>query len=257
MKDGFKFWRKSVKRCQKMLKKNENHGQTTKYSIQDLSSMIGIERKECEILIIYEDCLVVASNYSNYKVGLLNFANPKTPGLDCRTRTQEEYLLHSTSLPLNLIDFSNNDFDLLLESHSGKSELYPLSSDHVIYSKDVTVFSVLDDQPVDKFKIDIITSAAIKYPKIKDDQYLNKNDELEMKKIIKLIFLSAIRNNVEVLILGAFGCGNFGCPVKGTVEIFRKYIDKYSRYFCKIIFPIINDDFGRKNYQKFVDAFRK
>ena len=64
------------------------------------------------------------------------------------------------------------------------------------------------------------------------------------------IFKSAIDNNVETLILGAFGCGAFRNPPELVAEVYKIASLKYRKYFKNIFFSV--RDKGELDYNKVV-----
>ena len=60
----------------------------------------------------------------------------------------------------------------------------------------------------------------------------------------------AAENQVDTLILGAFGCGVFGQDAEDVCRIFVKYLTSSHRCFKKVIFAIPNDVHS-ENYDKF------
>ena len=62
------------------------------------------------------------------------------------------------------------------------------------------------------------------------------------------VFRIAKYQKVNILVLGAFGCGVFKCNPEVVATAFKKYLRIYSKDFSKIIFAIPNDG---KNYPVF------
>lgn len=88
------------------------------------------------------------------------------------------------------------------------------------------------------FNVDVITCAA---PYIANRRYTNKAALKQLfKGRIKNIFESAIDNDVDAIILGAFGCGAFKNLPEIVAKAFHEVIDEnaYNSYFKKIIFAI-------------------
>lgn len=175
------------------------------------------------------------------KVAVLNFANPHYPGggVQNGARAQEECLCRSSNLYLCISNQNVFDDYYLYNRNIGNK----FFSDRLIYTKDVTVFK--DDSTVPKmmsedewFNVDVITCAA---PYIANRRYTNKAALKQLfKSRIKNIFESAIDNDVDVIILGAFGCGAFKNPPELVAKAFHEVIDEndYSSYFKKIVFAI-------------------
>ena len=116
-------------------------------------------------------------------------------------------------------------------------------SDRLIYTHDVTVFK--DDKDIPEllsekewFDVDVITCAA---PYLAKRKYTNSTALLQLfEERIRNIFEAAIDNNVDVLILGAFGGGAFKNPAQVVAEAFNRTIKNYnySDFFNKIVFAI-------------------
>lgn len=97
----------------------------------------------------------------------------------------------------------------------------------------------------DWFQVDIITCAA---PYIAKRRYSNKTPlKALFKSRIRNIFEVAIEHDIEVLILGAFGCDAFKNPPEIVAKAFKEVIteNQYGEQFKKIVFAIkstVNSD---------------
>lgn len=196
------------------------------------------------------DYIVVESNttfnaakeYLQYgKTAALNFANPHNPGggVHNGAMAQEECLCRSSNLYSYISD--KNVFNDYYLYHKDMGHYF--FSDRLIYTKGVTVFKDDSDVPQimpksEWFQVDVITCAA---PYIAKRKYTNKTALKELfKGRIKNIFEAAIDNNIEVIILGAFGCGAFKNPPEVVAKAFHEVIceNEYNNYFKKIVFAI-------------------
>ena len=159
------------------------------------------------------------------RIAMLNFANPVHPGggVTFGAMAQEECLCRSSNLYLSL--FSEVAVSDFYEYHKSCSDY--LYSDRLIYSMDITVFKSDADVPVrlpdtEWFTLNVITCAA---PFIRKRE---NPDLVELKALFKRrivnIFEASIDNEVDVLILGAFGCGAFGNPPKLVAKAFHEVI---------------------------------
>ena len=180
-------------------------------------------------------------NLSFGKVAVLNFANPHYPGggVTQGAMGQEECLCLSS----NLYPCLNGEgvFEDFYLHHRTKTD-YDFS-DRLIYSPGITVFK--DDSPVpqlmdeaDWFRVDVITCAA---PYLAKRRYVNQTVLLNLfKSRIRNILEAAIDNEVDVLILGAFGCGAFGNPPEVVARAFREVLAqrRYSTAFARVVFAI-------------------
>lgn len=184
----------------------------------------------------------VAKRYCSLgKVAVLNFANPENPGggVQLGAMAQEECLCRSSNLYACI---SNpNVFDEYYGYHRGiRSHFY---TDRLIYTKNVTVFK--DDSVVsqmlpetDWFDVDVITCAA---PYLAKRKHTNGAALFNLfRSRVKNIFEAARDNNVDYLILGAFGCGAFKNPPLIVAEAFLQTIKEqnYFKDFKQIVFAI-------------------
>lgn len=200
-----------------------------------------------------------AKQYLKYgKTAVLNFANPHNPGggVHNGATAQEECLCRSSNL-YPCISNENTYDEYYLYNRNISNSFF---SDRLIYTKDVTVFK--DDSAVprlmpnaDWFKVDVITCAA---PYIAKRKYTNPTALKGLfKSRIKNIFEAAIDNGVEVIILGAFGCGAFKNPPEIVAKAFHEVIDEndYACFFKKIVFAIKSNYSNNYNYEIFYKEF--
>ena len=174
------------------------------------------------------------------KTAVLNFANPENPGGGVLggAMAQEECLCRSSNLYVCLTANALPDF---YQYHRALRD--PFYSDRLIYTEGVTVFkddcavpNLLDEK--DWFQVDVITCAA---PYLAKRSYTNKAVLKErFKSRIKNIFEAALIYDIDVLILGAFGCGAFKNPPEVVAKAFHEVIDEngYDKLFSRIVFAI-------------------
>lgn len=184
----------------------------------------------------------VAKKYREYgKIAVLNFANPHNPGggVQNGAMAQEECLCRSSNLYACISN--ENVFNEYYGYHREMKNLF--FSDRLIYTKNVMVFKNDDEIPSlmpenEWFNVDVITCSA---PFLGKRIYTNKKALKELfKGRIKNIFEASIDNEVDVLILGAFGCGAFKNPPDVVAEAFYEVIieNKYQKCFKQIVFAI-------------------
>ncbi len=175
------------------------------------------------------------------RIAVLNFANPQTPGggVQNGAMAQEECLCRSSNLyPCLTAEKVQKEY---YEYHRTKTDHF--FSDRLIYTKDVTVFK--NDDPVPQmlpqsewFHVDVITCAA---PYLARRKHTNTAAlKALFKGRIKNIFEAALDNSVDVLILGAFGCGAFQNSPKIVAQAFRETFDEgeYNKAFREVYFAI-------------------
>ncbi|GAB7357904.1 hypothetical protein MBLNU230_g0072t1 [Neophaeotheca triangularis] len=158
-------------------------------------------------------------------VAVLNMASPMRPGggfLD-GANSQEEFLCARSTL-----------YPSLWES------FYRLPELGGVYTPDVMVFR--DDMPEandlekrDRFFVDVITSGMFRFPDVSGKterrsegcscgvSYCDQDRELVTRKM-KAVLRMAQAKGAERVVLGAWGCGAYGNPVKEVAKIWRKVI---------------------------------
>lgn len=194
------------------------------------------------------------------KVAVLNFANAYTPGGGVRegARAQEECLCRSSNLYAALtLPYLMKNYYKWNSVNTGD-----MGTHAVIYSPGVTVFKSDEDIPVNLgewFRVDVITCAAPYYDVNKKHPVTEERLQQVFHDRIRNILEVAAANDVDVLILGAFGCGAFNNPPQLVAETFRQLLvgKGYGRFFKRIVFAIKKNDEMNTNYQAFLSVFQR
>ncbi|MEE1032395.1 MAG: TIGR02452 family protein [Ruminococcus sp.] len=211
----------------------------------DRFEAIAGERKCMEpyISVVEDTSFHCAQNLitDNKKTAVLNFANAYHPGggVTIGAMAQEECLCRSSNLYEALtIPYMVRHYYKWNEKNTGD-----MSSDRIIYVPDVTVFKSDDTYPENLdtwFHVDVITCAAPYYDtqKKKPVTIDKLTDVFEHR--IRNILEVAIANDVDYLVLGAFGCGAFRNPPELVASVFHKLLVEqgYAGYFEKVVFAI-------------------
>ena len=223
-----------------------------------------IKSKDYNIIITPDRTLESVQKYyvpnnKKSKIGVLNFASAKHPGGGVKSgaRAQEESLCRSSTLyPCLKTEYL---YDNYYSYHIEKKSNY---SDRIIYIPNIIVFKTDDNifaQDIDDkdwYNIDIISCAAhnqkaykVSYEKLKKINY-NK---------IKAIIECSVENNIDILILGAFGCGAFANDPTLVSKTFKKILidEEYYKYFEKVHFAIFTVGNELKNINEFNKTFEK
>lgn len=209
-------------------------------------------RGKCEGDITLERLDSVKSLIQHHegKTAVLNFASYKNPGgkFFDGSAAQEEALCHDSNLYNVLRAFP--EYYAWNKRHNNKA----LYTNRALYTEDVIFFDesvcVYGADPV-QIKADVITCAApnfyaaSKYAKVDPE-----DNEEELEKRIKFVLDVAEDNNVETLILGAFGCGVFGQDAMTVAKYFKKYLKGYDYHFKNVYFSI-KDRGNHGNYSLF------
>jgi uncharacterized protein (TIGR02452 family) len=191
------------------------------------------------------------------KIGILNLASDQEPGGGWRrslSKTQEEALCYSSTLYATL-----------------KPEWYPWpnmgpGSCAGIFSPDVVVFKdTIDNNLVDlpvhqRHILAVITVAAPCLPEVtKDGESFSRYSELmDLKEKILLVLRLAATNGITSLVLGAMGCGAYGCPPRAVAEEMKKVLafDEFSGWFENIVFAVYAaGPSGQRNLEVFGEVF--
>ncbi len=208
------------------------------------------------------------------KAAVLNFANPLTPGGGVLrgANAQEEYLCRATALYNCLTSPAAAEYyDIHRQiCDRNNSDNILLATDAVIFSPDVPVIRMDADyfpeiacrpvqvlMPQDQwYYIDVITCAA---PYFAAKQLVLPDGDLEqifMRRIRNMLEV-AIENNVQQLILGAFGCGAFNNPPQVVAGAFSKVLqeDHFKNAFSDVIFAVKRTQPFCENIEAFQNAF--
>jgi len=166
------------------------------------------------------------------RIALLNFASAKKPGGGFLngSQAQEETIARSSGLYPCLTKFNKEYYEL--HKKQGPKLLYTHT---MIYSPDVPVFR--DDRTTkfldEPYQVDIITAAAPNACKGKTPNH----DEI-FKNRIDRVFGLAYSKDVEVLVLGAWGCGVFKNKYVNVAKMFAETLQRYHGAFSHITFAL-------------------
>ena len=186
-----------------------------------------------------QDTLDVAQSLvkQDYYPMVLNMASKFKPGGGVRTgKTAQEEVIFRRS----------NAF------MTHPPEWYPLEQFDVIYSPLVYVVKDSDYNYLNnnEFAISMLAVPAVRNPKLVEGKY-REDDEYIMRKKIESIFIIGILQGTDSLVLGALGSGAYNNPPEEVAKIYKEYLNKYSKYFKKIVFGILST--RDNNYQIFKD----
>lgn len=198
-----------------------------------------------EIIVEDIDSVSAVMKYGNPSSAVLNFSSYKNPGgmFINGSKAQEECLCHESFLYNVLKEFQLEFYDWN-SRHKNKA----LYLNRGLFSKGVWFFR--GDSHVECGVITCAApnkSAAQKYQNVTDKE----NTEV-LSSRIKFVLDMAKDNDVDNLILGAYGCGVFGQNPTEVAEIFKECLDTtHKNCFSKVIFAIPK---GRDNN---LQAFEK
>lgn len=203
--------------------------------------------------------LAVAHMYVNQykKVAVLNFASATSPGgrVWDGSSAQEESLCRISTL-YQVLSTSKVAKEGYYKYHKTHMVEYPFYTNNLVYTPDIIVFRPDVDIPEtflpdhEWYYVDVITSAA---PNLIHAHIEPSNLEDLLIQRIATIFKVAIAHNIEVLVLGAYGCGVFRNPPELVAQCFKTVIERFEGYIPIVDFAIIDDANGTGNYSTFKD----
>lgn len=215
--------------------------------------------KACTIIVSKKRTLEAAEGlikkHPESKVAVLNFASATNPGggvIQGSSAQEESICRCSTLYPVLNQQQLYEDF---YGYHRMRKDV--LYTNRCIYTPKILVFKSDSIEPTylekkDWYAVDVITCAA---PNLRMNEYnvLSRTESLAqlISDRIERILQVAIANQVDCLILGAFGCGAFCNPVDVVAEAFAKNIEKYSHAFQTIEFAIYCKEYETENYEIF------
>ena len=175
-----------------------------------------------------------AKDYKWKKVAVLNFANNHSiGGAPFSAGAQEESLCRCSTLYPCLQAMKHDFYD----KHIRQFETHQIShmgNDDLIYTPGVAVFKT-DERtepiypkmmnPLDWYFVDVITCAA---PELWKGNAMPADYEAQITSRINKILDIAAREGVQVLILGAWGCGAFCNPSEVVARAFMTQLKNYN-----------------------------
>ena len=179
-----------------------------------------------------------------YKITALNFASYTSPGGKFieGSNAQEESLCHSSNLYNILAQCP--DYYIENKKHFNQN----LFTDRALYSPNVVFHN---QQKTNFVKADILTCAAPNWTRAQEYENINKlQNTLTLFQRMQFIKSIAETQQVDVLILGAWGCGVFGQDPQEVAQCFNFVFDKTT---IKNIVYAVPKDINPINF----DAFDK
>ncbi|KAJ4357036.1 hypothetical protein N0V95_002842 [Ascochyta clinopodiicola] len=217
----------------------------------------GLTRKPIEVHNSDAFALARTLGSTHGKIGVLNLASDREPGGGWRytlSQTQEEALCYSSTLYGTLnpawYPFPN----------TGEGSCAGIISPGVVVFKD-TLDRDLVDLPVEqRHTVDVITVAAPCHPKLTDDGegFAHESDLHDLREKILLILRLAAVNGVTNLVLGAMGCGAYGCPPCAVAHEMKMALEKeeFSGWFETVTFAVYAaGPSGKHNFDIFKEVF--
>lgn len=216
--------------------------------------------KPANIIVSKLRSFEAATQYIGKRTAVLNFASATNPGggVEKGASAQEECLCRVSTLYPCLADQKMRASFYTPHRKNGNA----LHNDDIIYTPNVLVIKDDDHNPLSEpFSVDIISCAAPNLRERPFNQY-NTGDTIKVqisdKELLALhekrarkIFSSAIANGIEILILGAFGCGAFCNDPYIVARAYKNVLPEFKQYFQTIEFAIYCRPTDSINYDAF------
>lgn len=175
-----------------------------------------------------------AKAYEGKKIAVLNFANNHAiGGAPFSAGAQEESLCRCSTLLPCLEAMRRPFYQKHIDAYTS-GVIGPMGNDDLIYTPDVVVFKT-DERTdpnipqimaqIDWYKVDVITCAA---PELMKIHHVPENYEEVITSRVKKILDVAAKEKVEVLILGAWGCGAFKNDSSVVAKAFFTLLENYN-----------------------------
>ncbi|AYB30000.1 TIGR02452 family protein [Chryseolinea soli] len=185
-------------------------------------------------------CLIRIAETNANRIGLLNFASAKNPGGGFLggSQAQEESLARSSTLYASLT--AHDEF-----YKTNKNARPAFYADNLLYSPGVAFFKDDAGNYLDAvIQADVITMPAVNKSAITSiDESIEKEIDKVMKQRIRYVLAVAEKNQMDTLILGAWGCGVFRNKPADVANYFSQVLQESPSYrIPKLIFAIIGSD---------------
>ena len=217
--------------------------------------------KPANIIVSQLRSFEAAAQYIGKRTAVLNFASATNPGggVEKGASAQEECLCRVSTLYPCLADQKMRDSFYTPHRKNGNA----LHNDDIIYTPKVLIIKDDDHNMLaTPFLVDVISCAAPNLREKPNNAYnsgdgnkvqISDNELLALhEKRARKIFASAIANGVEVLILGAFGCGAFCNDPYVVARAYKNVLPDFAHYFHTIEFAIFCNAKNIENYQVFL-----
>lgn len=208
-------------------------------------------KKPVNTEIILDDTDSVSAIYNcnaDEIVAVLNFASYKNPGgmFLKGSMAQEEALCHESIL-YNVLSAQRFQDEFYGPNHNRLNKA--MYGDDLIYSRDVLFI----DEKAGNTYADVITCAAPNAGTASEICHVKPEIiKANLKSRIQHVLYIALKNDIDVVILGAFGCGVFKNDPYDVATIFKDELDTtFKGAFEKVIFAI--PDSKSNNYKAFQD----
>ncbi|KAF8586454.1 hypothetical protein K439DRAFT_1387181 [Ramaria rubella] len=215
------------------------------------------------VLVINSDSFTAAREMirrdltASRKIAVLNLASDEYPGggwLGTLSRTQEEALCYSSTLYKTLRP------EWYPWPNLGKGSVAGIFSPAVVVFKDDLDHDCVDLAVEDRVIVSVITVAGPHRPTLTSDQsaFKSEQDINDLRGKIRLVLRMAAHNAQDRLVLGAMGCGAYGCPSRFVANEMKAILldDEFKGWFKEVVFAVYSSaSNGPNNFVTFSDIY--
>ena len=211
----------------------------------------------------YEAAMRLSDTYPGRKIAVLNFASATKPGggVINGSSAQEESLCRYPTLDRRFLWQSYYDVN--------RAAGDVLHTDACIYSPGIVICKTDENFPErmpqeDWVTVDVISCAAPNLRNTPANLYNPENGQAvsilpaDLQRLheqrARAILAVAADNGVDILVLGAFGCGAFRNDPRVVAKAYANVMKDCRRYFNLIEFAIFCRDFETENYDAFAEV---
>lgn len=247
---------------------------TILYGPDDYPALPAAEEKDGRIQVVksktFETAVHLHKAYPDKKIAVLNFASATRPGGGVKngSSAQEESLCRCSTLfpTLDQKRLWEKYYDVNRQARDNRH------SDACIYSPGVVICRTDESFPKrleekDFVTVDVISCAA---PNLRNEPSNWNNPEtgkpikmdalelcdLHVKRAEHILHVAAA-NSVDILILGAFGCGAFQNDPDTVAKAYRAALKPFRSKFHGIVFAIYCRGYETENFTAFEREFLK
>ena len=206
----------------------------------------------------FQEATELSAKYPGKRIAVLNFASATHPGggVVNGARAQEESLCRCSNLYQCLTEKELiRDY---YEFHRNRHNT--LYTDALIYTPDVAIIksdtNIPERLPESQWKkVDVITCAAPNLSAFRSQISVEELYHIHLCRGGKILSAAAA-NGVEVIVLGAFGCGAFGNDPKIVAGAYYDLLRQFGGYFRHISFAVFCANTESSNYTAFAETFK-
>ncbi|CAD0082693.1 unnamed protein product [Aureobasidium vineae] len=191
------------------------------------------------------------------KIAVLNLASDEEPGGGWRyslSMTQEEALCYSSTL------FQTLKPEWYPWANTGEGSIAGIFSPKIVVFKDTLDNECVELSEGERVMVSVVTVAAPRRPRLTEDGQRFKDQSVleEFRDKVRLVLRCAAGEDKTGLVLGALGCGAYGCPPGLVAKEMKEVLEEeeFRGWFEKVVFAVYaKGPVGKRNLEVFREVF--